>query len=186
MAPIPFPDPPLRDDQVELRPWRESDLPHRFRAFADPLCRRFSWPLTEPLTEAHVWDRFAAEEPARQRGEELCLAITDAADPADIRGGASVYDVGRSEGRMAIGYWLAPHARGRGIATRTLRLLAGWAFDALAVARLELTCGPDNLASQRVALRCGFVREGLLRSHIPYQGARRDTVVFGLLPGELT
>ncbi|MEU4838724.1 GNAT family N-acetyltransferase [Nocardia testacea] len=66
------------------------------------------------------------------------------------------------------------------------RLLAGWAFDALAVARLELTCGPDNLASQRVALRCGFVREGLLRSHIPYQGARRDTVVFGLLPGELT
>ncbi|MGA6203231.1 GNAT family N-acetyltransferase [Nocardia testacea] len=54
------------------------------------------------------------------------------------------------------------------------------------MAPIPFTCGPDNLASQRVALRCGFVREGLLRSHIPFQGARRDTVVFGLLPGELT
>jgi hypothetical protein len=52
-------------------------------------------------------------------------------------------------------------------------------------ARLELTCGPDNEASQRVAERCGFVREGLLRSHIPFKAARRDTVIYSLLPGEL-
>jgi len=52
-------------------------------------------------------------------------------------------------------------------------------------ARLELTCGPDNLASQRVAERCGFTREGVLRSHVPFKGARRDSVVFSLLPGEL-
>lgn len=53
------------------------------------------------------------------------------------------------------------------------------------MARAELTCGPDNAASQRVAERCGFVREGMLRSHMRFQGARRDTVVFGPLPGEL-
>ena len=53
------------------------------------------------------------------------------------------------------------------------------------LARLELTCGPDNLASQRVAERCGFTREGVLRSHVPFKGARRDSVVFSLLPGEL-
>ena len=63
--------------------------------------------------------------------------------------------------------------------------MAGWAFSTLGVARLELTCGPDNEASQRVALRCGFVREGVLRSHMPFKGTRRDTIVFSLLPGEL-
>jgi len=46
-------------------------------------------------------------------------------------------------------------------------------------------CGPDNRASQRVGERCGFTREGVLRSHIPFKGMRRDTVVFSLLPGEL-
>jgi RimJ/RimL family protein N-acetyltransferase len=33
--------------------------------------------------------------------------------------------------------------------------------------------------------RCGFSREGVLRSHMPFKGGRRDTVVFRLLPGEL-
>ena len=58
-------------------------------------------------------------------------------------------------------------------------------FEDLQLARLELNCGPDNLASQRVAERCGYTREGVLRSHIPFKGMRRDTVVFSLLPGEL-
>jgi RimJ/RimL family protein N-acetyltransferase len=46
-------------------------------------------------------------------------------------------------------------------------------------------CGPDNAASQRVAERCGFIREGVLRSHLPFKGGRRDTVLFSLLPAEL-
>src|SRR5215211_5105964 len=61
---------------------------------------------------------------------------------------------------------------------------AGWRASSR-LARLELTCGPDNRASQGVAERCGFTREGVLRSHMPFKGTRRDTVVFSLLPGEL-
>ncbi len=64
--------------------------------------------------------------------------------------------------------------------------MARWAFDCLDLARLEITCGPENHGSQGVALRCGFTREGVLRSHISFKGSRRDTVVFGLIPGELT
>ena len=47
--------------------------------------------------------------------------------------------------------------------------------------------GIDNLASQRVAERCGFVREGVLRSHVVMRstGARRDSVIYGLLAQEL-
>ncbi|WP_433491305.1 GNAT family N-acetyltransferase [Nocardia grenadensis] len=103
-------------------------------------------------------------------------------DPTRLWGGASIYDITIAEGRAAVGYWLAGHARGRGSATRTVRLLARWAFDDLSVARLELTCGPDNLASQQVAERSGFTREGLLRSHLPFKGGRRDSVLFSLLP----
>jgi hypothetical protein len=59
------------------------------------------------------------------------------------------------------------------------------AFAELGMARLELTCGPDNEASQRVADRCGFVREGLLRSHVSFKGVRRDSVIYSLLSDEL-
>lgn len=68
----------------------------------------------------------------------------------------------------------------------SVRLLARWAFAGLGVVRLELTCVPDNVASLRVAERCGFVREGILRSHVPFKEGRRDTVIFGLLPDEIS
>ena len=42
-----------------------------------------------------------------------------------------------------------------------------------------------GLTSQALAERCGFTREGILRSHMVFKGARRDTVMFSLLPGEL-
>lgn len=74
---------------------------------------------------------------------------------------------------------------GRGMASHAVRLIARWAFDVVRLERLELTCGPDNYGSQRVAQRCGFSREGVLRSHLSFKGVRRDTVMFSLLPGEL-
>lgn len=185
MPALSFPDPPLTDGIIAVRPWRKSDVPQRFEGFSDPLCLRFSWPLVEPFTEAHVLGRFDEEEESRLRGEDLNFAVVDATDPDHVWGGASVHEVDLDQARAAVGYWLVPDVRGRGVATRTLRLLAGWTFDRLAVARLELTCAPDNDASRRVAERCGFVREGVLRSHMRFKGGRRDTVVFGLLPGEL-
>ena len=100
-------------------------------------------------------------------------------------GGASIYEINLERGSAALGYWRALRARGRGVASCAVRLLAQWGFTKLGLARIELTCGPDNEASQRVAGRCGFVHEGVMRSHTPFKGARRDTVIFSLLPGEL-
>jgi RimJ/RimL family protein N-acetyltransferase len=182
---LPFPDPALDDGVVALRPWRVEDTAQKLAAFSDPLCQRFSWSRETDYAEADARAHFEGLEPARLAGVELNLAVVNAAGADEVWGGASIYQVDLEDGRAAVGYWVAPQARGRGIATRTLRLLATWAFEDLAVLRLELTCAPDNLASQRVAQRCGFVREGVLRSHIRFKSGRRDTVVFSLLPGEL-
>jgi len=113
------------------------------------------------------------------------LALVEPRDHDVVVGGGSLNNVDLEQGRAAVGYWLVPQARGRGVATHAVQLIARWAFVELGLARLELTCGPDNQASQRVAQRCGFTREGVLRSHMAFKGARRDTVVFSLLPGDL-
>jgi RimJ/RimL family protein N-acetyltransferase len=69
--------------------------------------------------------------------------------------------------------------------TRALRLLCRYAFEELALERLELFTDPDNPASQRVAGKVGFQREGILRSHLPHpDGRRRDSVMFSLLPDD--
>jgi RimJ/RimL family protein N-acetyltransferase len=180
-----FPVPPLADEVVMLRPWREADVPGKLLAFGDPVVQRFSWPRTTPYTGADARSYFAEQETARLRGEELNFALAEPGDQDVVLGGGSLYGVNLEQGCASVGYWLAPEARGRGVATHAVRLLARWAFTELGLARLELTCGPDNQASQRVAERCGFARESLLRSHVPFKGTRRDTVIYSLLSGEL-
>ena len=59
-------------------------------------------------------------------------------------------------------------------------------IDELGLKRLDLTADPGNFASQRVAEKVGFQREGLIRSILQHpEGHRRDAVLFSLLPGEL-
>ena len=61
--------------------------------------------------------------------------------------------------------------------------LNAWSF---ATIRSSCGRGVENLASERVAEKVGFRREGVLRSHMPTPGgSRRDSVLFSLLPGEL-
>jgi RimJ/RimL family protein N-acetyltransferase len=174
MAELRFPVPPLADDAVLLRPWREADLPGIVLAFSDPLMQRFSR-RTTPYTDTDARDSFAEQEEARLRGEELNFALAGPDDQDVVLGALSLQEVRLDRGCAAVGYWLAPEARGRGAATHGVRLLARWAFAELGLARLELTFGPDNEASQHVAERCGFSREGRLRSHVPNERERAAT-----------
>ena len=57
-----------------------------------------------------------------------------------------------------VGYWLLPRARGRGFATRAVRLISAWALEVLPISSVRLQTAPGNIRSQRVAERSGFRR----------------------------
>ena len=80
-----------------------------------------------------------------------------------------------------MGYWVAPEQRRRGAASRSVRLLTDWAFDTLGIVRVQLMADRRNDASQAVARRCGFQREGVLRSYEDRLGTRIDYVMFSRL-----
>ncbi|MEA2254476.1 MAG: hypothetical protein QOG35_521 [Solirubrobacteraceae bacterium] len=180
-----MPDPPLANDVVALRAWSEGDIPFIVTACQDPLIERFTAAIPSPYgeTDARAW--LASQEPARRAGRSLELAILDASSAAPL-GAVALSSMDLRHRRSGMGYWLAEHARGRGIATEAVRLLAGWALGVLRLDRLELMIHPENIASQGVAERCGFKREGLLRSHMLKRNSdeRRDSLVYGLLPQE--
>jgi [ribosomal protein S5]-alanine N-acetyltransferase len=88
-------------------------------------------------------------------------------------------------GRGSVGYWLLPEARGKGLASRAVVLVARWALGDLGLRRLALLTEPSNRQSRRVAERNGFQREGVLRSYTEIDGRRVDYVSYSLLPGDL-
>jgi RimJ/RimL family protein N-acetyltransferase len=182
VPPLPAPAAPLTDDVVILRRWSASDAAALAQAAADPLMRRYLPALTASLVRASlIPDQPAAAQRGRDR---IAFAIGAASDPSELLGGITLWGVDRAAGRGAISYWAAPPARGRGNVTRALRLLAGWAFDDLALDRLEVFVEPDNVRSRRAAERCGFVCERLVRSHLEHRGRRRDAVLMRLLATE--
>jgi len=113
----------------------------------------------------------------------VALAITEPA--ADAVLGAVGLHFPR-DGVGEVGYWVAARARGRGVAGRALRLMCGWALGEYGFARIQLLVHEENVASQKVAERCGFRREGLMRSWAEMHGRRVDLVMYSLLPAEHT
>src|SRR5262249_31712758 len=113
--------------------------------------------------------------------------------PSEVRlamtvDGAVVGGIGMGGGSHAYrgtgGHGGGHGVRGRGICTRALRVLSRHGLDELELQRLQLVTDPDNLASQRVAEKVGFRREGVLRAHLRHPDGRiRDSVMFSLLPG---
>lgn len=169
------PDPPLSDGVVLLRPLDERDLSAIGRAVNDPEIRRWF-----DLRTRTPDDYLATKRGRWTDGTGASFAVCDVTRPDTCLG--HVFIERDDDGRGSVGYWLLPAGRGAGRATRALRLIATWALPEMGLARLELHTDPDNVASQRVAERAGFTREGVLRAFKSRaDGTRADAVVYSLL-----
>lgn len=176
--------PPLADDRVTLRAWTEADVPWLARESRDPLVPRFT-SVREGNTEADVRGFLLAQGPLLERGQQVHLLTVERATGNRV-GPVGLHGVDWTHRTAEVGYWTARAARGRGLTAAGVRLICGWAFGAVGLERVELRADVDNVASQRVAERCGFRREGVLRDAELRADGRHSLVLYGLLAGELT
>jgi RimJ/RimL family protein N-acetyltransferase len=169
-------EPPLTDGVVTLRSWQKSDAAELVECMnGEPEITRWLDQVPQPYRTKDALAYF--------RGiGETAFAITDA-ETGRVLGSIGVRfsengDVGE------IGYWLRADARGRGIMTRAVRVVVGWAFGRGNVYRLQLRADVENVPSRRAAERAGFKLEGVLRSvHWNERlGRRQDWALYSLLP----
>jgi RimJ/RimL family protein N-acetyltransferase len=184
VVPLPQPDPPLADGAVLLRPWRDADAPGIVAAVADPEIPRWTR-VPDGYTLRDALGFLASQEPMRRRGEHLGLALAAPEAPDRVLGSLSLVRLDWPHGRGEIGWWVASEARRRGLATAGARLLSRWALERLGLGRIDCFVDVDNVASQRVAERAGFIRDGVLRSWHEHRGERRSMVCYGLLASDL-
>jgi RimJ/RimL family protein N-acetyltransferase len=150
----------LTDGAVTLRAWRPDDAPAVLAACQDPLIARFI-PIPQPYTEADAQTFVEIRRRDWETKDERSFAIVDATT-GELLG--SIARHGPFGHRATFGYWLVSQARGRGVATRALRLVTDWTIATTEVIRLDLFTEVENDASGRVATRVGFVREGVRRA----------------------
>ena len=142
----------------------------------DPDVLRFTR-VPEPVPDGFARDWLRRYEEARRDGSREAFAVVE---DGEFVGLALAPSLDRETQTAELGYVVAPSARGRGVATEALRRLTEWAL-AEGMLRLELLISVDNRASQKVAERCGYVREGVLRNAYVKPGRREDTEIWSRL-----
>ncbi len=83
--------------------------------------------------------------------------------------------------RTELGYWLDKDHQGRGIVTRSADRVTGYAFNEQDCNRVILHCAAGNTRSRAVAVRLGFVQEGILREAEWLYDHYVDLVVYSML-----
>ena len=167
--------------EVVLEPLAERHLDALAELVRDPDVLRFTR-VPEPAPPGFPREWIAAYEQGRRDGTREGFAAV--APGGGFLGLALAPAIDREGGEIELGYIVAPAARGRGVATALLGQLTRWAFDELGMQRAFLIIDVSNPASERVAERCGYLREGVMRSIHLKAGVRIDAALLSRLPSD--
>lgn len=179
-----FPEVSIHEGALILRSFAGKDVEATYAGCSDELTQRWL-PLPQPYTRDHATAWCTKVSPAlRESGDGIHFAITDATND-HLLGTVGLKKTDWSARISEIGYWTAPWARGRGVATEAIRSVGRWLLADQGFERMELRAAVDNIASQKAAERAGLHREGILRNAGLIHAGRVDVVLFSLVPHDL-
>ncbi|GAQ60720.1 GNAT family N-acetyltransferase [Streptomyces scabiei] len=106
------------------------------------------------------FDRFADRYNALLAEQEagICAFHVLLAEDGSVLGRFNLVDI--EDGGAVLGYRVAQHVTGRGVATATVGQLCLLAASRHGLRTLRAATAHENLASQRVLVKAGFVRTG--------------------------
>jgi RimJ/RimL family protein N-acetyltransferase len=173
--------PILQDDAIRLVPLAPGHEPGVAGLVQDEDVRTYTRvPTTPPAGFAGDW--IARYEEGWGNGSRAGFAIET--HEGEFLGLGLFVRIEQKGQQGEIGYVVGRAARGRGVATRALRLLTDWGFSQLRLKRIELWIDVSNSGSERVAERAGYVPEGVLRSCWFKEEIRRDFGIWSTLADE--
>jgi len=176
------PEPPLTDGVILLEPISERFVPDFHALAEDPGVLRFTR-VPERRDARFVAGWIAGYVQGWDDGARAGFAVVEP-DGGAFLGMCGLIRIDWEASEAEIGYVVAPLARGRGLAPRAIELVSRWGLDELGLARIEAVIDVENDASQKVAERVGYKREGVRRSAYFKDGLRADMAIYSLLPGD--
>lgn len=164
-----------------LRPWKVDDVAAVHRACQDADIQRWTTvPVPYTVQDA---EQFVAASPNQWADGQPSFAIVAAGD-GQLLGSIGVVATSPA-GDTEIGYWVAPWARHRGVASQATAAVSRWLLLEVGRPRLVWHAEVGNLASRRAAEVAGFVIEGTARRGMVHRGERVDTWVGSMLATDL-
>ncbi|MDQ2693599.1 MAG: GNAT family N-acetyltransferase [Chloroflexota bacterium] len=167
----------LKGRSILLRPVRETDLDQLYAYHVDIDNRGDFFPrgiVAEP-----IFRRRYQETGFWEKDDGMLLLVS----PGDeILGHIEFFKTVNYLDEYELSYQIyAPEQRGKGLTSEAVNLLVRYLFETKRVNRIRLVIDPGNLASRRLAEKCGFKHEGTARGAWYHRGAHRDVEMYAIL-----
>lgn len=179
-----FPNVTLEDERVLLRPMEENDYKNLL-PFA--LNERGLWyySLVRPDGEDGLKSYMEIALREKQKGLEFPFIVFDKKQN-EYAGSTRFYDINLPYKTVQIGYtWYGKKFRGTGLNKHCKFLLLEFAFEKLAMERVEFRADARNEKSIAAMKSIGCKVDGILRNNMPtVEGERRNSIVLSILKDE--
>jgi RimJ/RimL family protein N-acetyltransferase len=176
-------DSQLLADGLLLRPFEDADaaaFAAAVRESAAGMRRWMPWSSVDySVEQALQW--FQACREGWAAGTACEYGVFDR-DTAAFVGGAGLNKIQSDPRFCNLGYWVRQSCRGQGVAPRVVQALAVQAFGPLGLHRVEIVVAVGNLASERVAVKSGALREGVARNRLVVDDRPVAAHMFSLVP----
>jgi ribosomal-protein-alanine N-acetyltransferase len=176
------PLPTMLTARLVLRPFTMDDAGELARSAGAREVARTTLRIPHPYAESQARDYIATIEPTWSAGKGASFAIIDRASNTLAGGVGLAFESAHNNAEL--GYWVAVHAWGNGIATESATRVIDWGFGELQLSRIHAHAFGSNPASSRVLEKLGMKHEGTLRKHIHKWGEIEDAVMYGVLVEE--
>lgn len=173
---------PLSTKGIVLRPFDDSDIPSFVEAVRESDATVGAW--------LPWWKADYSEEDARSWFSVCRKGIEDKssydigiflADGGLLMGGISLNRLDMENRIGSLGYWVRESGQNRGLCTRAVLRIKEFGFGELDLVRLEIVALADNIASRRVAEKCGATLECIAQNRLLHQGKPAPAAIYSFI-----
>lgn len=173
----PFPN--LETERLYLRRIANEDVNEIFALRSDKETMKYvPRPLAKTLEDA--MEHISLIDSKIETNEGINWAITLKNNPKLI-GIIGHYRIKPEHYRAEIGYMLLPEYHGKSIITEAIKEVVKYGFKVMKLHSIEAIIDPENLASEKVLQKNGFIKEAHLKENEFYEGRFLDTVIYSIL-----
>jgi ribosomal-protein-alanine N-acetyltransferase len=170
----PFPN--LETERLLLRRVDKKDVNEIFKLRSNVETMKYiPRPIVKSIEEA--LEHIGNIDEKIETNEGINWAITLKEDPTLI-GIIGHYRIKPEHFRAEIGYMLLPEFNGKGIISEAVNEVVNYGFNTLNLHTLEAIISPDNLASEKILQKNGFVKEAHFKENECFEGRFIDTVIY--------
>lgn len=182
----PMPRPQIESDRLTLQRFSRRDaqtLDEAIKVSLSDLNQWLPWArmdYTQSDTTAFIRESIQAWK--EERAWDYSIRLKE--EPKHHIGNISFWTVSKLGKIAEVGYWVRSDETSRGVCTEAMELLLEETFDSLGYHKVVLRIAVGNDASDRVAKKLGFTKEGVLREELLIRGNWVDHSLWSLLDRE--